>query len=86
MGYVTMEAFSAAKPVITANDSGGVLELVRNGQTGFVAQSDPQSLAGYLDQLAEDNPMAIKLGGAAKSLLESKSLSWHDTISRLLND
>ena len=86
MGYVTMEAFSAAKPVITANDSGGVLELVRNGQTGFVAQSDPQSLAGYLDQLAEDHPMAIKLGGAAKSLLESKSLSWHDTISRLLND
>ena len=39
MGYVTMEAFSAGKGVITSCDSGGVLELVRDGETGLVSKS-----------------------------------------------
>ena len=30
--------------------------------------------------------MAIEMGRAAKSLLDSKAFSWDDTIARLLND
>ncbi len=35
-GYVTMEAFHAGKAVITTTDAGGVLDLVRDGETGWV--------------------------------------------------
>jgi glycosyltransferase involved in cell wall biosynthesis len=85
MGYVTMEAFSAGKSVITAYDSGGVLELVRHGETGLVTGADPRSLAEQLDRLAGDRTTAIEMGRAAKLLLDSKALSWEHTIARLLN-
>jgi glycosyltransferase involved in cell wall biosynthesis len=86
MGYVTMEAFSAAKAVVTTHDSGGVLELVHNGETGLIADPDPQSLAARLDRLAGDARAARDMGRAAKSLLDAKALSWGYTIERLLSD
>jgi len=85
LGYVTMEAFSAGKSVITAYDSGGVLELVRHGETGLVTGADPRSLAEQLDRLAGDRTTATEMGRAAKLLLDSKALSWEHTIARLLN-
>src|SRR5690606_13744658 len=39
-GYVTLEAFEARKPVVTAHDSGGVLEFVRDGENGLVCEPD----------------------------------------------
>jgi glycosyltransferase involved in cell wall biosynthesis len=86
MGYVTMEAFSAGKGVITSRDSGGVLELVHDGETGLVAHPDARSLAESLDQLGGDLPTAIKLGRNAKDLLESKGLSWDHTVATLLDN
>src|SRR6185436_6256519 len=35
-GYVTVEAFKSAKPVVTTADSGGVLEFVEDGRNGYV--------------------------------------------------
>ena len=72
MGYVTMEAFSAGKGVITSCDSGGVLELVHDGETGLVSNPDAHSLAESLDQLGEDLPTARKVGRNAKALLDQK--------------
>jgi glycosyltransferase involved in cell wall biosynthesis len=86
LGYVTMEAFSAGKSVLTASDSGGVLELVHNEKTGFVAAADSQSLAEKLDCLASHATLAREMGKAAKSLLDSMALSWDHTIARLLSD
>ena len=40
-GLATLEAFLAEKPVITARDSGGTLEFVRDGVNGFVVEPDP---------------------------------------------
>ena len=40
-GYVTLQAFLAGKPVITAADAGGVLEWVEDGVTGFVTDGTP---------------------------------------------
>jgi glycosyltransferase involved in cell wall biosynthesis len=85
MGYVTMEACSAGKSVITADDSGGVLELVRHGETGFVVAADPERLAEHFDRLAYNKSDTIGMGRAAKSLLDSKGLSWEFTIGRLLS-
>ena len=86
MGYVTMEAFSAGKGVITSCDLGGVLELVHDGETGLVSKPDAHSLAESLDQLGEDLPTARKVGRNAKALLESKGLSWDHTIATLLDN
>jgi glycosyltransferase involved in cell wall biosynthesis len=86
MGYVTMEAFSAGKGVLTSCDSGGVLELVHDGETGLVSNPDAHSLAESLDKLGGDLPTARKVGQNAKVLLESKELSWDHTIATLLDN
>jgi len=36
LGYVTLEAMLAAKPVITCNDSGGPMEFVRDRENGLL--------------------------------------------------
>jgi glycosyltransferase involved in cell wall biosynthesis len=85
LGYVTMEAFSAGKCVITTADSGGVLEVVHHGETGFVSAVEPQAIAASLARVAEDRNKAIGMGRAAQALLNSKDLSWDYTIGRLLD-
>ena len=85
LGYVTMEAFSAGKCVITTSDSGGVLEIVRQHETGFVSDAAAQSIAKSISQIGENRHMAIELGRAAKALLASKGLSWQNTVARLLS-
>lgn len=86
LGFVTMEAFSAGKAVLTTHDSGGLLEIVRNGETGLVVDIEPPSLAEGLDRLANDRTATIKMGRLAKSLLQSKALTWSNTLERLLNE
>jgi glycosyltransferase involved in cell wall biosynthesis len=85
LGYVTMEAFSAGKCVITTSDSGGVLEIVRRHETGFVSEAAAQSIATSISQIGENRHLAIELGRAAKALLASRELSWQNTVARLLS-
>jgi len=85
LGYVTMEAFCAGKAVIAAEDSGGVLELVHDAETGFIAPADPENLAERLERLVSDRSKTIAMGLAAKSLLNTKNLSWDATVDRLLS-
>jgi len=80
-GLVTPEAFASAKPVITARDSGGPVELVRDGETGFVAEPTPEAVAEKLDLLAGDRPLAERLGRNALSA--SAELSWEKTVRKL---
>jgi glycosyltransferase involved in cell wall biosynthesis len=82
VGYVTMEAFLAGKPVITASDSGGTLELVRDGETGLVADPEPRSLGDALRGLTAAR--AATLGRAGKAAMEARAITWPATIERLL--
>ena len=41
-GYVTLEGFAAERPVVTLTDSGGPLEFVADGETGFVVPARAQ--------------------------------------------
>ena len=43
LGYVPLEAFLSKKAVLTTDDSGGPLEFVVNGQTGFVVAPSARS-------------------------------------------
>jgi glycosyltransferase involved in cell wall biosynthesis len=65
-GYVTLEAFLAHKPVVTASDSGGTLEFVSDGVNGFVAAPEPEALAAAVTRLVGDDALAARLGGAGR--------------------
>lgn len=83
LGYVTMEAFAAGKPVLTTADSGGLLEIVGEA-TGAVAEPDAEALADAISTLCE--PAAAKArGDAAKALWDARGLTWDATIERLLS-
>ena len=81
-GYVTLEAFSAKKPVITTPDSGGVLEFVADGTTGLIVDSTPEALAGAIDRLAESRELCRRLGEAGHARV--RSISWDDVVARLV--
>jgi len=82
-GYTTVEALQAAKPVVTAADSGGVLEFVTHDETGIVTSLDPYSLADAFNRLA-DEPLARRLGEPGPSL--TTNLTWDTVVNALIAD
>jgi glycosyltransferase involved in cell wall biosynthesis len=85
VSYVTMEAVSASKPVITLTDSGGILQLVLNGETGCVAAPDAKGIAEAIDLLWSDPVRSEQMGRAARRLWDSFEVTWPNTIERLLS-
>jgi glycosyltransferase involved in cell wall biosynthesis len=84
VGYVTMEAFQAAKPVVTTSDSGGVLEIVRDGDTGLVAEPNAEAVGRALTAMMDNPARAAGLGMAGRQVLKERGLTWQRTIERLL--
>ncbi|MBA2355822.1 MAG: glycosyltransferase family 4 protein [Acidobacteria bacterium] len=81
-GYVTLEAFAARKPVVTATDSGGVLEFVQHGVTGLVATPDAAALGDALAQLAASPQQAAALGEAGYD--STRAISWDGVVAALM--
>ncbi len=81
-GYVTLEAFLAARPVITARDSGGTLEFVEDGVTGLVCDPRPEALGAAVDRLAGDRARAAALGAAGRERV--RGLSWDHVVDTLI--
>jgi glycosyltransferase involved in cell wall biosynthesis len=82
-GYVTVEAFKSGKPVLTAADSGGVLEFVEDGRNGFVTPpDDPRSLAARLDTLYRDRERARVMGERGKETVAR--VVWDVVVERLV--
>jgi glycosyltransferase involved in cell wall biosynthesis len=81
-GYVTLEAFLARKPVITATDSGGPLEFVVDGENGFVRDPAPQALAEAITRLATDERLARRLG--EHGFERARLITWEGVVERLL--
>ena len=84
-GYVTLEAFYAGKPVITANDSGGPLEFVLDDQTGIVTDLTDISISAALDKLWLDVNAARRLGRNALAHIHSLNITWPETVAKLLS-
>ena len=72
--------FRSAKAVITAPDSGGPSELVRDGANGLVATPEPVAIAERLDALA-DASAAESLGQQA--LRDAGPHTWGRAIAEL---
>jgi glycosyltransferase involved in cell wall biosynthesis len=84
-GYVTLEAFHSAKPVITFTDSGGVDELVEDGENGLVVEPTAEALAGAMEALWARRPWAGELGRAAEATLARKRIDWDHVLDHLLS-
>ena len=81
-GFVTAEAFASAKAVVTCADSGGPVELVRDGENGLVVAPDAPALAGALARLGDDRALAERMGQQA--LRDVGALSWPAAVERLV--
>jgi glycosyltransferase involved in cell wall biosynthesis len=81
-GYVTVEAFKAAKPVITTADAGGVLEFVEDGVNGFVCPSDsPREIGARIDALFRDRERTLAMGLAGQERV--REITWDRVIEKL---
>ena len=83
-GYVTLEAFLAHKPVVTARDSGGTLEFVQDGVNGFVCEPDPAALAEAFAGLDADRGRAQALGDCGFE--RARLVTWDGVIEKLVGE
>ncbi len=81
-GYVTLESFLAHKPVITAADSGGPLEFVKDGVNGAVSAPEPEAIASAINRLAADRARAARLGDAGYE--RARQITWEGVIESIV--
>jgi len=81
-GYVTLEAFKSGKPVVTCDDSGGVLEFVEDGVNGYIGSaSRPRTLGRAFDRLWEDEARARIFGRCGSERVAE--ISWDHVVEQL---
>lgn len=80
-GYVTLEAFLARKPVVTATDSGGPNEFVVDGVNGFACAPEPGELARAINRLAGSRSEAAAMGDAGYHV--AAGITWDGVIEKL---
>lgn len=83
-GYPSLEASHSSKPILTTTDSGGVLELVRDGYNGFVTEPAPKAIAAALDKFYLDRAATETMGQNALKQLATLNISWSHVLKRLL--
>lgn len=84
-GYPTLEAARAQRPVLTATDSGGVLELVADGVNGRVVEPTPEALAAAMDDLYVNRETTVRMGLALAQSVSELDISWDTVIEGLLS-
>ena len=82
LGYVTLEAFLARKPVVTCVDSGGPHEFVVDGVSGLVCDPSPESVGTAINELARDRRRAATLGDAGYAV--ARPITWDGVIDALV--
>ena len=83
LGYVTLEAMYAGKPVVTCTDSGGPLEFVVPGETGEVVPPQADAVAAAIDRLAAQPARARDMGQAGRARIAAMGLSWERVVATL---
>lgn len=81
-GLVTLEAFLARKPVVTASDSGGTLEFVEDGVSGVICAPEADAVADALNRLVADRGLAASLGEAGYE--RARHITWDIVIEKLV--
>lgn len=83
LGLVTFEAFQASKPVITVSDSGEPANIVRDGQTGFICEPTPESVASRIELLHSNPALARAMGSEGHK--DVQSVTWAAVAAGLVN-
>jgi phosphatidyl-myo-inositol dimannoside synthase len=74
-GIVYLEASASGLPVV-AGRSGGVVEAVRDGKTGYLVDPHaPGALADILIRLLQDHELRVRLGARGRQWVEEK-MNW----------
>lgn len=81
LGYVTLEAFLAGKPVVTTTDAGGPLEFVVDGENGAVTEPQPEALADAINRLGANRRAAAALGEAGRA--RAQGITWDGVVEKL---
>jgi glycosyltransferase involved in cell wall biosynthesis len=82
LGYITLEAMAAGKPVVTCTDSGGPLEFILNEKSGFAAEPNAEAIAEKIDILM-DSKLAREMGSMAKKHLGEMNITWDHVVREL---
>ncbi len=82
LGFITLEAMKFGRPVITCSDSGGPLEFIKDGETGFVVNPDPEKIAERIEHLSSEEGLAENLGRRAFEIV--KDITWEKVIEKLV--
>ncbi|RIL05752.1 MAG: glycosyl transferase family 1 [Proteobacteria bacterium] len=86
--YVTLEAMASGKPIITAHDSGGVLEFVQDGVQGLVVEPNTDAIGHALNRLVDNRKLAEELGQNGRKFVKQSGLldsGWDQVIDGLLS-
>lgn len=72
LGNVVLEAAASGLPAVVV-DRGGPQDIVRDGETGFIARAnDIEDIAGHLERLLSDPDLRRRMGIAARSSADSR--------------
>lgn len=82
-GLGPYESFLSGKPVITATDAGGPLEVVHDGSTGRVVEPEAAAVAEAAVWLRDHPDEAAAFGRAG--MVIAAEVTWDRAISRLLS-
>lgn len=66
-GLITLEALQAGTPVLGCSDSGGVTELLRDGENGLLVAPELNALAAGMRRLALDTELRQRLARQARA-------------------
>lgn len=80
---VILEAMSHGKPVV-ASDAGGIGEIVRNGENGYVVQNDAECFAERIKEILEDEEKMSVMGEASRAMYV-KELTVDNMVSGYMN-
>jgi glycosyltransferase involved in cell wall biosynthesis len=81
-GVAAVEASACEIPVVVS-DAGGLPEVVRHGETGFVVpRENAEALAGALKQLVLDEPLRRRMGRAGREFVLS-TYEWDHCVSTM---
>jgi glycosyltransferase involved in cell wall biosynthesis len=87
-GYVTLEAMASNRPLITASDSGGTLEFVRDGETGCIVEPRPEAVAAAINNVARNPEFAATLGRNGRRYIDDSGMAtagWDAVVDGLLS-
>ena len=80
-GFVTLEALASSKPVVTASDSGGVLEFIRHQENGLIVEPNELAVAEAFNMLVNDSDLYKRL--CSSNDVQNLPSNWDKVVEHL---